>query len=121
VIVRERSAWRELTLLTAALQAVHFGSLSFGDCSEDRLFMVAPAPRHLLAGATEQALYPVSPGEAFSLQELPGAVAMAGMRRRGWRVGEGDPGSLTGSNATRRAVSSAFAPARLRTAGAPTP
>ncbi len=98
VIVRERSSHRELSLLSATLQAVLFGPLSFGEWDEDRLYLVGPAPRHLFLGASEQALYTVSPAlpgsrgnliywlvnesydpEAFSLQELPAAVAMAGM------------------------------------------
>lgn len=98
VIVRERSSHREISLLTASMQTVLFGPLSFGEWDEDRLFFVGPAPRHLLTAGAEQALYPMSPAlpgsrgnlihwlvnehydpEAFSLQELPGAVAMAGM------------------------------------------
>jgi len=98
VIVRERSAHRELSLLSVSLQADLFGPLSFGEWDQDRLFFVGPAPRHLLTSGADQAMYPLSPAfpgsrgnlihwlvneafdpESFSLQELPAAVAMAGM------------------------------------------
>jgi len=98
VIVRERSAHRELSLLSATLQSVLFGPLSYGEWDEDRLFLVGPAPRHLLSAGADQALYSISPPlpgsrgnlihwlvnetydpEPFSLQELPEAAAMGGM------------------------------------------
>jgi hypothetical protein len=98
VIVRERSSRREMAMLTADMQIELFNPLIYGDWADDRLFFIGPAPRKLITAGARQALYPMSPAfpgargnlihwlvnegydpEAFSLQELPGAVAMAGM------------------------------------------
>lgn len=99
VIVRERSAFRELRILAARQHSGHLRSVAFGGRKDDRFFLVAPAPLPLDEAGGADALFPVSPALPGSRGNLiywlaterydPGrkgrhqnttrAVAMAGM------------------------------------------
>lgn len=61
VIVRERSAFRELAELAARQHSWHLRGTAFGGRSDDRFILVAPAPRPLGPEGSAEALFPYSP------------------------------------------------------------
>jgi hypothetical protein len=99
VIVRERSAFRELAILAARQHHGHLRGTALGGRSDDRFVLVAPAPLPLGAERSADVLFPASPpfpgargnliywlatqrydpGRKRQRQNPTRAVAMAGM------------------------------------------